>query len=77
MTYALLSHSEAVHFKELYNGAGCFKLPTEASPVEKRERAIIALESVLPDEKVREQVGTDEVWFLNRPADETARWRRI
>ncbi len=76
MIYALLSHAEQKHFTDLYNGAGSYKMPTEASPVEKRERAIIALESVLPLEKVREQVGSDEVWFLNR-ADDSARWRRI
>ncbi len=77
MIYALLDHAEQRHFSDLFNGAGNFKLPTEASPAEKRERVIIALESVLPTEKVREQVGTDEVWFLNRGAGEDARWRRI
>lgn len=41
-----------------------------------RERAISALVSVLPLESVREQIGDDEVWFLNRGDDE-ARWRRI
>jgi hypothetical protein len=77
MIYALLNHAEQKHFSDLYNGgSGFFKMPTEASPVEKRERAIIALESVLPLEKVREQVGTDEVWFLNR-GDDAGRWRRI
>ncbi len=77
MIYALLDHAEQKHFTDLYNGAGNFKLPAEASPAEKRERVIISLESVLTTEKVREQVGTDEVWFLNRSLGEDARWRRI
>jgi hypothetical protein len=77
MIYALLDHAEQKHFTDLYNGAGFYKLPAEASPVEKRERAILALESVLTTEKVREQVGADEVWFLNRSAAAEGRWRRI
>jgi hypothetical protein len=76
MIYALLSHPEAVHFRDLYEGSGQFRMAVESSPAEKRERSIVALESVLPTEKVREQVGNDEVWIEGR-GSRPERWRRL
>lgn len=76
MIYALLSDSEYRHYRDLYQGTPLDKLSPEASPAEKRERSIKALESVLFQEKVREVVGNDEVEVMGR-GDLTERWRRV
>jgi hypothetical protein len=73
--YCLLTEPENRHFLDLYNGAGQFKLPQNASPTEKRQRTIDALASVLPDEDVREKIGADEVTVMGR-GDLQERWRR-
>lgn len=74
--YALLAHFEMVHFHDLNKGAGLERLPAEASDSQKRERVIVALESVLPQERVREVVGTDDVWVDARGLS-SERWRRL
>lgn len=76
MVFCLLSQFEHAHFNDLYTGGNSFwKLPANASPAEKRERAITALVSVLPQEKVRDQIGNDEVTVLHK-GDLAERWRR-
>lgn len=72
--YISLSKYEMVHFRDLYNGAGLCRLSADATPEQKRERAITALESVLPREGAREAIGAKDPYPKLRHGDEPRFW---
>jgi hypothetical protein len=71
-----LKHFEYSHYYDLYTG-GKATLERfnelEASPVERRERALMALSSVVGMDKPRERIGTDEV-EVYETREERDRW---
>jgi hypothetical protein len=78
MIHVHLSQSEQRHYVSLFEGAGAFKRDVKADAKAQRERMLMALESVLPSEKVREIVGDEDltVRYGVRPAG-ADRWERF
>jgi|1185.fasta_scaffold15468_2 hypothetical protein len=59
-----LSVSEHRHFADLYEGAGIYRIDPSADAKTRRERTIMALESVLPRDGIRALIGDREVQVL-------------
>lgn len=75
--YVDLGKYELAHFRDLYNGAGQFRFSErDATPEQKRQRAIDALASVLPNERVREEIGADEDPFVRLRTPGASRFSR-
>lgn len=72
-----LTPSEHRQYLDLYKGAGQFAMPPDADAATKNERAIVALESVLPSVDVRATLGTEDFNVLRRVSAFTERFRRI
>lgn len=75
MIYCYLTPGEFRHYSDLYNGLGCWKLTGNESPAELRERQLVALSSVVPQDDPRARIGADEVQVHNKGHDSNIpRW---